>query len=185
MLKGFLSFIWELLKIVVLAAIIVVPIRYFVFQPFVVRGISMEPTFHDGDYLIVDEISYRFRQPKRGEIIVFHYPKNPSERFIKRIIGLPGEEVKIEGKIITIINNQGKHILDESSYLGQGYLFEGNEDVKLNKDQYFVAGDNRLHSFDSRMWGPVNKKYIIGRVLLRIFPIGNFTSFPLPNYGDI
>ena len=95
-MKKLLSFIWEIIKIVIIALAIVVPIRYFLFQPFFVKGESMEPNFQNGDYLIVDELSYRLREPERGEVIVFKYPRNISQRYIKRIIGLPGEAVEIK-----------------------------------------------------------------------------------------
>ena len=108
-MKSFFLFIWEITKIVVIALLIVVPIRYFLFQPFFVRGQSMEPNFEDGNYLIVDELSFRLRDPQRGEVIVFKYPNNPSQRYIKRIVGLPGETIEIkDGKVIIFENNQRK-----------------------------------------------------------------------------
>ena len=120
-MKDFLSFLLETIKIVILAIIIVFPIRYFVFQPFFVQGMSMEPNFFNSDYLIVDEITYRFRDPKRGEVIVFKYPQSPTQRYIKRIIGLPGETVIIKNGQITIINGNEKFVLDESRYLSDSY----------------------------------------------------------------
>ncbi|MCD6500908.1 signal peptidase I [bacterium] len=183
-MKQILLFFWETAKIVILALVIVIPIRYFVFQPFIVKGFSMEPNFHDGDYLIVDEFSYHFRTPQRGEVIVFRYPKDPSQRFIKRIIGLPGEEVKIEGGTITIIDKFGQEqILDESDYLflDQG-SFEGDEKIKLGEDEYFILGDNRAHSFDSRRWGPLPREYIVGRVLLRAWPPKAMAMISTPSY---
>ncbi|MDI6882955.1 MAG: signal peptidase I [Patescibacteria group bacterium] len=172
------------MKIVTLALIIVVPIRYFVFQPFIVKGASMTPAFSNGDYLIVDEISYRFREPQRGEVVVFRYPKDPSQRFIKRIIGLPGEKVKIEGGEIKIIDKfDQEKILDESAYLllGQNNLFD-NKVMVLGEEEYFVLGDNRAHSFDSRNWGTLQRKEIIGRVFLRIWPPKALVFIPLPGY---
>jgi signal peptidase I len=83
--------IWEFLKIVIVSLLIILPIRYFIIQPFYVKGASMEPNFHDREYLIIDEISYRFNEPQRGQVIVFRYPNNPQEYFIKRVIGLPGD----------------------------------------------------------------------------------------------
>ena len=181
-LKNFFQFWWEILKIVILALVIVIPIRYFLFQPFLVKGQSMEPNFHDDDYLIIDEISYRFREPKRGEVIVFKYPRNPSQRFIKRIIGLPGETVEIsDGKVIVIKNDNPK-ILDESSYLSQSLKTSGNRKITLGENEYFVLGDNRLVSADSRSWGTLPKKYITGRVIFRAWPITALAFIEEPKY---
>ncbi len=181
-MKKALLFFWEILKIVLLALIIVVPIRYFVFQPFIVKGVSMEPNFHNGDYLIVDELSYHLRTPVRGEVVVFKNPKNLSEKFIKRIIGLPGEEIIFENNQIVIIDEFAKKtILDESTYLGYPVSLSKKE-FYLKEDEYFVLGDNRLHSFDSRDWGPLLEKYIIGRAVLRVFPPIAMAYFPTPSY---
>lgn len=165
-----LAFFWEILQIVVLALVIVLPIRYFIFQPFIVKGQSMEPNFEDGDYLIIDELSYRLREPTRGEVIVFKNPLNPHQRFIKRIIGLPGETVEIENGKITIKKENQVQILNEDSYLDFSFT-SGHLKISLLKNEYFVLGDNRNFSFDSRQFGPVQRKFIIGRVLFRLWPI--------------
>src|SRR4030042_6171778 len=110
-MRNLLSFIWEVSKIIIIALVIVLPIRYLLFQPFFVKGQSMEPNFEDGDYLIIDELSYRFREPARGEVIVFKYPDEPSQRYIKRIIGLPGETVEIQSGKVAIYNEEGGTIL--------------------------------------------------------------------------
>jgi len=182
MLKNFFSFTWELTKIVVIAALIVIPIRYFLFQPFFVRGQSMDPNFASGDYLIIDEISYRFRAPQRGEVIVFKYPENPSQRFIKRIIGLPGETIKIEGGTISIYSGEDIWVLDESEYLLSDLSTAGNIDIILQDDEYYVLGDNRHFSFDSRRFGPLPRDNIIGMVLLRAWPFNSLEKFEAPTY---
>lgn len=181
-MKGFLSFFWEIFKIVIVALLIVIPIRYFLFQPFLVKGQSMEPNFHQGDYLIIDEISYRFHTPQRGEVVVFKSPQNPTQRYIKRIIGLPGEIVEIKDGKVIIYQDSKKFILDESSYLPAGFETPGQTRVFLQKDNYFVLGDNRLASFDSRRWGPLPKKNIIGRVFIRVWPITAFAKIEIPEY---
>jgi signal peptidase I len=163
--KYWLDFTWEILKIVIISLAIIVPIRYFLIQPFFVKGASMEPNFLDGDYLIIDEISYRFETPQRGEVIIFRYPLEPSQFFIKRIIGLPGEKVEVQDGKIFINGSE----LDESEYL-QGTTTVGNVEVRLEDDEYFVLGDNRNASSDSRKWGEVDKKLIIGRAWLRAWP---------------
>src|SRR4030066_2203226 len=137
-MKSCLLFMWEVSKIVILALLIFIPILYFIFQPFFVRGQSMEPNFENGDYLIIDEISYRFRDPLRGEVIVFKYPNDPSQRYIKRIIGLPEETIEIgDGKVV-IYNNEGGQVLGESDYLSSSVSTAGSLKVVLGEDEYFV-----------------------------------------------
>ena len=111
-MKKFYSFIWETAKIIIIALIIVVPIRYFLFQPFFVKGQSMEPNFESGDYLIIDELSYRLREPQRGEVVVFKYPNDPSQRYIKRIVALPEERIEIKEGRVVIYNREGSIISD-------------------------------------------------------------------------
>lgn len=180
--KEILFFFLELVQIVAIALIIVLPIRYFIFQPFIVKGASMEPNFSDGDYLIIDELSYRLREPKRGEVIVFHYPKQPDQRFIKRIIGLPNEEVKLKDDKITITDNEGNTIVvNELEYL-PGMILLPSQTVTLGKDEYFVLGDNRRNSLDSRKWGSLNRDEIIGKVLIRAWPPTAMAMIPVPEY---
>lgn len=181
-MKNFLSFLFEIFRIAILALIIVLPIRYFIFQPFIVKGASMDPNFRDGDYLIIDELSYRFKEPKRGEVIVFKFPLNPSNRFIKRIIGLPGETIEIKNNRITVLKDGTSEVLDESFYLTNDFLRTIELKVSLKEEEYFVLGDNRPASFDSRNFGPLVKKYIIGRVVLRLWPITKLEKFETPIY---
>jgi len=169
-----LDFIKELLITFLLALIIVIPIRAFLFQPFLVKGQSMEPSFYTGDYLIVDEITYKFRDPKRGEVIVFKYPQNEKQKFIKRVIGLPGEEVEIKGEELIVKNEKGEIVYSEKN--SSNSIF-GNLKIKLEKGEFFVLGDNRAHSLDSRYFGKVKKKEIIGRVVLRLFPPQRIEAF--------
>ena len=175
-------FILEVLQIIIISAAIVVPIRYFLVQPFNVKGASMEPNFHNNEYLIIDEISFRVRNPERGEIVVFRYPKDPSQYFIKRVIGLPGETIDITDGIVRIENVEYPNgfILNES-YLS-GDATEGRKKVTLGVDEYFVMGDNRDESMDSRVFGPVTKKELIGRVWIRGLPISQFSTFEPPVY---
>lgn len=174
--------IGEIVKIVILALVIVIPIRYFIFQPFVVKGASMEPNFQTGDYLIIDEITYRFREPQRGEVVVFKYPKDPSNKFIKRIIGLPGEKIELKDDKIIITNQDGKKIiLNEEDYLKFPYVVKEKEFI-LPSNYYFVLGDNRPYSFDSEEWGVLAKRYIIGKAFFRIFPLVNAAYFKTPKY---
>jgi len=182
------SFLLEVIKVFVLAFIIIVPIRVFLFQPFFVQGASMEPNFEDGEYLIINELGYKktdigisnahffsvspFKNLERGDVIVFRYPKNPKQFFIKRTIGLPGEKIEIKDGIVKIYNPEypDGFILDESDYIDPDIKTSGNISRQIEDDQYFVMGDNRSASHDSRSWGPLNKDNVMGKVLLRAWP---------------
>ncbi len=180
-MKKFFIFIWEIAKIAVIAALIVIPIRYFLFQPFFVKGQSMDPNFENGDYLIVDEISYRFSDPERGEVIVFKYPEDPSHRFIKRIVGLPGETVEIKDGKVIIYKDGTSQVLNESEYLSD-LVTAGDFQITLGENEYFVLGDNRSFSFDSRKFGVLPRDKIIGRVIFRAWPFAALTKFEAPAY---
>ncbi len=176
-------FIWETIKVVVVSLAIIIPIRYYLIQPFFVKGASMEHNFEDGDYLLVDELSYRFKLPERGEVIVFRYPLDPSQFFIKRIVGLPGETIEIRNEKVEIFNSNypdGK-ILKEN-YLDLSQKTLGDTLVRLKNNEYFVMGDNRLQSSDSRRWGTLEKKFITGRALIRLWPLSNITKMHKVNY---
>ena len=177
-----LSFLWEFFKIFIVALIIVVPIRYFLFQPFIVSGDSMVPTFHSGDYLIINEITYRFSDPQRGDVIVFKYPKDTAIKFIKRVVGLPGEIVEIKNGQVTIYYADGKSQILEESYLPDQKETYGDMKVVLSDSEYFVLGDNRPYSSDSRTWGPLPKDNIIGKVFIRIFPLASLQTIAAPTY---
>ncbi len=171
------GFIRETIQFVLIALAIALPIRFFVAQPFVVNGLSMFPTFNNSDYLIVDQLTYRFNEPERGDVIVFHNPGDYSQFYIKRIIGLPLETVKIEGAKVTIINSEHPDgILLTEPYTGSER--GGSEEKTLEKDEYFVLGDNRGASSDSRVWGPLKKKLITGRALIRLWPISTIDTLP-------
>ncbi len=177
-------FIWEITKVVAISLAIVLPVRYFLIQPFFVKGASMEPNFEDGEYLIVDELSYNLGSPERGEVVVFRYPKEPSQYYIKRIIGLPGERIKISGGQITIFNSlhPDGFVLNESDYLYNLSRTPGSIDLMLGAGEYFVLGDNRGASSDSRVFGPVNKDDIIGRAWIRAWPANRITKFDYPSF---
>lgn len=177
-MKQSLLYLWEISKIVIIALLIVVPIRYFLFQPFLVHGSSMEPNFHNGDYLIIDEVSYRFREPKRNEVVVFHYPEDPKYEYIKRIVGLPGETVKVDEGKVTVYSEDKKEVLKEE-YLPTSADTPGNTEVTLESNEYFVLGDNRSASSDSRRWGPLKEKYIVGKVWFHLKPLSVLSKFKL------
>lgn len=182
-MKNFLSFIFETLKITAVSLAVVLPIRYFIFQPFIVKGESMEPNFQNGNYLIIDEVSYRFQAPRRGEVVVFKYPFNPSQRYIKRIIGLPGETLEINNQKVEVFDRSGNPmVLKENTYLPDGDVTLGNLKLTLKENEYFVLGDNRLQSSDSRSWGILPRDKIIGKVILRLWPPQGMTVVAAPGY---
>jgi len=171
------SSFWELFRFAFIAILIVVPIRVFIAQPFVVSGSSMYPTFHNGEYLIVDEISYHLGEPERGDVVIFRYPNDPKKFFIKRVIGLPNDTVDVKGDVITITNT----LFKDGFKLDQPYLkTTSNMDshYELASDEYFVMGDNRSGSSDSRFWGPVKRDLMIGKAFLRLFPINQISYKP-------
>jgi signal peptidase I len=185
--KSLGSFVWETLKVVIISLAIVIPVRYFIIQPFYVKGASMEPNFYDHEYLIIDEISYRFRDPKRGEVVIFKSPQNPRQYFIKRVIALPGEKIEIKEKEIFIFNQKYPEgiKIDESKYLPlanvNGTL--GQVDITLRDNEYFVLGDNRNSSLDSRSFGPITRDKIMGQTWLRGWPFDRFELFKAPGYN--
>lgn len=182
--KVALGFFLELIQVVAISLAIIIPVRYFLIQPFYVKGASMEPNFFDHEYLIIDELSYRFRIPSRGDIVVFHYPNDPKNYFIKRVIALPGETVEISGGQVKVYNDKNPNgiVLDENVYLDDVYT-SGTRTETLKTNEYFVLGDNRSSSLDSRYFGPVNKSAIVGRVWLRGWPLDRWKIFNTPAFN--
>jgi signal peptidase I len=184
-LKSIFGAFWDFIEAIVFALAIFVVVYLFLFQPNQVKGNSMHPTFKDGQYIFTDKISYRMGTPKRGEVIVFKDPKNPDIDFIKRIIGMPGDTVKIsEGRVY--LNGQ---ILDESNYLAsdvftgpESYLSE-NQELTVPEGFYFVMGDNRPHSSDSRDFGPVKPSDFVGKVFFRYWPVADFGKIDGAKYS--
>lgn len=176
----------ELIRIVVIALAIILPVRYFLIQPFYVKGASMEPNFYDHEYLIIDELSYRFHEPERGDIVVFRYPRDPRQFFIKRVIGLPGETVVVAGGTVSVIDadNPRGTALDESEYLEGEVFTAGDKRVTLRQGEYYLLGDNRVSSLDSRIFGPVDRGMIIGRVWIRGWPVDKIALFETPLYVE-
>lgn len=173
----------EIIKFTLVAILIVVPFRIFIAQPFIVSGASMFPSFKDGEYLIVDQISLQFEHPKRGEVVIFRYPNDLRTFFIKRIIGLPGEKIEIRSGVVTIKNEEHPEgfIVDDSYVEEDKKKREDLSERELGENQYFVMGDNRSGSFDSREWGPVSEDLIVGRPLVRVLPISRMDVYPGEN----
>lgn len=175
------EFFWEMVRVAIISLAIILPVRYFLIQPFYVKGASMEPNFYDHEYLVIDEISYRFNNPQRGDIVVFKYPKDTKQYFIKRVIGLPGEKIKIQDNSVYI----------NGTKLNESYLppttetvlpLRGYSDIELASDEYFLLGDNRGQSLDSRIFGPVKRNLVVGRTWIRGWPFSRVTVFNTPEY---
>ncbi len=169
-------FINDTIKTLLIALIVVIPIRVFIAQPFIVSGSSMDPTFTSSDYLIVDQLSYRLNEPKRLDVVIFRYPKDPKRFFIKRIIGLPGESVTVEGGLVMIDSPEIGQFELEEPYVEKTKIDSSH--LELGEGEYFVMGDNRASSLDSRIWGALDKDLILGKAYLRLFPISNIGLNP-------
>lgn len=182
-MRKFLASLLEVAEIAIIALGAVFVVRQFLIQPFLVSGASMSPNFASGDYLMIDELTYRIRLPDRGEVVVFRYPNDPSTFFIKRIIGLPGERVTVSDGKIVIYNgeNKGGFLLKES-YLPANLSTQGSVDVTISSGEYFVMGDNRPYSFDSRSWGKLPAKDIIGIARIRLWPVSGLEILSAPQY---
>lgn len=182
-MRQFFASVLEVIEVALIAIGAVFLIRNFLVQPFLVSGSSMTPNFYDGDYLLIDELTYRFRNPERGEVSVFRYPNDETTYFIKRIIGLPGERIQIKNGNVTVFNQASPDgFALEESYLHDGLFTSGNINVELREGEYFVLGDNRSYSFDSRTWGALRSEEIVGLVRLRLWPLNNFRAFAAPEY---
>ena len=185
--RSIAAFIWDLAKVFFTAFVLVwLIIRPFIAEPFVVSGSSMVPNFHNREYLIIQKVSYRLHEPERGDVVVFRYPKDPTQYFIKRIIGLPGERVSIQQGHVLIINSShpSGYVLNEPYLPNQNVTLGSADIVELGANDYFVLGDNRLYSSDSRYWGPLPKAEIVGKVWLRVLPLKLFGTLPHYSYSE-
>ena len=183
LLRAALDYLGELIRVVVISLAIILPVRYFLVQPFYVKGASMEPNFYDHEYLVIDELSYRLRDPARGEIVVFRYPNDPRQFFIKRVIGLPGETVQFDNGKISIKNAaHPKGFVLNEPYLSPSLVTVGGQETTLAREKYYLLGDNRTSSLDSRYFGALSRSYIIGRAWIRGWPLDRVTKFLTPTY---
>ena len=182
---GTVIFIYDVFKTVSTVLGVAFLIRFFLIQPFYVSGPSMEPNFHNNEYIIVDQVTYRFRAPHRGDVIVFKWPQNIAVSFIKRVIALPGETIEVrEGRVFIYNEKNPSGVLLDEPYLRS---VTTPNDVKktLGRNEYFVMGDNRHNSSDSRSWGAVGRHLVVGKVWVVIYPFADFRSIGAPSYAGV
>jgi signal peptidase I len=169
----------EWAQTIIIALAIALPVRFFIAEPFIVSGASMDPTFASGQFLIVDRLSYRVGNPERDDVVVFEYPNNPSVYYIKRIIALPGETLKMANGKITIVNKDNPNGFELSEpYIATTHASFDTFNIELGPAEYFVMGDNRTQSSDSRIWGALDRHFIIGRPVARLLPINTLSLWP-------
>jgi len=174
-LKKIGSFFLDIIQTVVLALAFFVIIYLFFFQPHQVKGNSMSPNFLNGEYLLTDKITYRFKEPKRTDVIIFAAPMDEDYEYIKRIIGLPGETIKVEAGHIFINGEKLEEIYLNKEIKTQGGNFlKTGQTFLIPEGEYIVIGDNRSYSSDSREWGTVPRKNIVGKAWLRYWPLDKF-----------
>lgn len=189
------EFVWETIKVVAISLVIILPVRYYLIQPFFVSGSSMIPNFHDKEYILVGKWIYELGRPERGDVIIFKNPGNSKEYYIKRIIGLPGETMFVPGdNTVKVFNDRYPNgfTLNEKAYLpstnstycGGNTTWCGRK-VTLRENEYFVLGDNREHSSDSRFFGPVDRSYISGMAWLRLWPFTNINFISRTEYPPV
>ncbi len=183
LVKKIAAFFFDIIEVVVVALAIFVVVYLFFFQPHQVKGASMDPNFHDNEYILTDKISYRFHTPQRGDVVIFRAPQNRELDYIKRVIGLPGEKVKVQGGEVFVNGQRLKEsYLPANLTTNAGDFLRAGQDYQIPADNYIVFGDNRPHSSDSRAWGPVVKEDIIGKAWLRYWPPQDFGLLPQVSY---
>jgi len=182
--KRAVAAIFDFLQSIVVVLAIMVMVYLFIMSPQEINGASMEPNFHNGEYILTNKVVYKVYDPKRGDVVIFKSPRNKEIDFIKRIIGLPGERVKLTANAFYIDGQK----LDESYLPPDLYVFGGpylreNEEVTIPDGNYFVIGDNRPHSADSREFGPISKIDFIGKAFIRYWPFDAAGLIPQPHYS--
>lgn len=178
------AFFLDILEIVVFAVAIFLFVYLLLLQPHKIKGASMEPNFPDGEFLLTDKVTYRLEEPKRGDVIVFKAPVAEGEEFIKRIIGLPGENVSVKDSKVYINDKELEEpYLSSTVPTYSNYFLPEGATVAVPQNEYFVLGDNRPHSSDSRAWGFVSKNKITGRAWLIYWPPKNAGTIKKPLYN--
>ena len=178
------AFFLDILEVVVFAIAIFLFLYLLVMQPHKIKGQSMEPSFDDGEFLLTDKVTYRFSQPKRGDVVVFEAPGTNNEEFIKRIIGLPGENISIaDGKIHINEKVLNENYLPEALVTENGMFLKEGVTITVPENHYFVLGDNRVASSDSRTWGFIDKSKITGRAWITYWPPPKLSIIEVVSYN--
>lgn len=182
--KKLASFFSDLLQTIVFSISIFLFIYLLLFQPHKIKGDSMQPNFPNGEFLLTDKISYRFHPPQRGDVIVFKAPVNEEDDYIKRIIGLPGDTISIkDGSVYVNGQKLEETYLPSGLYTNGGIFLPNNKEIVVPDNYFFVMGDNRPYSSDSRAWGFVPKKNIIGKAWLVYWPPQKAGVVPKATYN--
>lgn len=173
------QYLLEITKVVVISLVIVLPVRTFLMTPYYVQQESMMPNFQPNNYLIVNRWSLRSNELDRGDVTVFKVP-DEKDALIKRVIGLPGETIEVKERSVFINGEE----IDESSYLAEDIETWGNVNLSLGEDEYFMMGDNRNHSLDSRHFGAINIEQMVGRASVRLLPVSQIERFDAVSYPN-
>lgn len=182
--KRAVAAIFNFLQSIVMILAVMVMIYLFIMSPQEIKGASMEPSFFNGEYILTNKVLYKIKNPIRGDVVIFKSPKNPEIDYIKRILGLPGDTVLLSQNTIYVNGNPvaEPYLAPETPIFGGSFLQE-NVEIVVPEGQYFVMGDNRPHSADSREFGPVPLEDFIGKAFLRYWPFSEFGLIPQPNYA--
>ena len=184
LIKRAVGAIFDFLQGIVVILAVLVMVYLFIMSPQEINGASMEPNFHNGEYILTNKVLYKFRDPIRGDVVIFKSPKNKEVDYIKRIIGLPGDTVKLESNSFYVNGQKVEepYLAPDVVVFGGSFLREG-EEIVVSPGMYFVAGDNRPHSSDSREFGPVVKEDFIGAAFFRYWPFSQLGVLPHPTYN--
>lgn len=182
--KAILDFVMDILETVVFIGSMFIVVYLFILTPNQVKGASMEPNFHTGDYILTSRVTYKFRRIERGDVVVLKSPKNPDIEYIKRVVGLPGDSILIKEDGDVLINNElfTENYIAAKTNLWEGGCIKANDTYTVPNEEVFVMGDNRPRSSDSREFCSVPIQSLIGQVFYRYFPVdkvGSVTN-PLP-----
>jgi signal peptidase I len=184
LIKRVIGAVFDFLQGIVVVLAILVMVYLFIMSPQEINGASMEPNFHNGEFILTNKIMYKLREPIRGDVVIFKSPRNKEVDYIKRVIGLPGDTVLLKENSFYVNGQKVEepYLTPDITIFGGSYLIEGQE-IVVPPGQYFVSGDNRPHSSDSREFGPIPREDIIGVAILRYWPFNRMGLLPRPTYN--
>lgn len=183
-IKRIIAAIFDFLQGIVVVLALLVMVYLFIMSPQEINGASMEPNFHNGEFILTNKVLYKFRAPKRGDVVIFKSPLNKEIDYIKRIIGLPGDTVELKENALWVNGTKldEPYLAPDVIVFGGSYLQEGSS-IVVPEGTYFMVGDNRPHSSDSREFGPVSEADFIGAAILRYWPFSQAGILPTPTYN--